>query len=69
MSDLSGEDNLPAKGYYAGSILYRHPSGASILVFADGTMDARGANGKKKRTSATPEKLRDGHGLWKKVSE
>lgn len=66
--DQTGHDNLPTDGAYAGAIRYVHPQGASIIVFADGTMDVRAANGKKKRTTATPETLREGHGQWRRVT-
>ena len=48
---------------------YRHPQGGYIEVYADGTMQAWNAHGKKKKTSATPEKLAAGHGAWKEVGE
>ena len=44
-----------------------HPSGARITVFNDGSYIAINAQGKRKRTSATPEKLEAGHGLWKQI--
>lgn len=46
---------------------YRHPQGGYIEVYEDGTMQAWNAHGKKKKTSATPEKLAAGHGQWKEV--
>ena len=48
---------------------YRHPQGGYIEVYEDGSMQAWNAAGKKKKTSATPEKLAAGHGQWKEVSE
>ena len=48
-----------------GALVYEHPQGAKIYVNTDGSMEAYGANGKKKNTSATPEKLAAGHGQWK----
>jgi hypothetical protein len=38
--------------------------GAKIYVTPDGSMEAYGKDGKKKKTSATPEKLAAGHGTW-----
>ena len=52
----------------AGDRIYKHPLGATITVHSDGSMDARGTDGKPKKTSATPEKLAAGHGRWKEVS-
>lgn len=46
---------------------YRHPQGGYIEVYSDGTMQAWNAAGKKKSTSATPEKLAAGHGAWTEV--
>lgn len=43
---------------------YSHPQGSRIIVWADGTMDAYTAGGKRKQTSATPEALEEGHGAW-----
>lgn len=48
-----------------GATVYEHPQGAKIYVNPDGSMEAYGANGKPKKTSATPEKLAAGHGQWK----
>jgi hypothetical protein len=47
--------------------IYEHPQGGRITVYQDGTMDARNAQGRKKKTSATPQKLADGHGAWRRV--
>jgi len=47
--------------------IYTHPLGGTITVFTDGTFIAIGANGKRKNTTATVEKLAAGHGLWKKT--
>lgn len=48
--------------------VYRHPQGSTITVYADGSLDARNARGKRKKTSATAEKLASGHGLWVEVT-
>lgn len=47
-----------------GAAIYTHPMGAVIYVNPDGSMEAYGKDGKKKTTSATPEKLLAGHGKW-----
>lgn len=44
--------------------VYIHPQGGVIRVFENGAMDSRNHLGKKKKTSATPEKLAAGHGQW-----
>ena len=49
-----------------GAVVYRHPQGAVIYVNPDGSMEAYGKDGRKKKTSATPEKLAAGHGQWKR---
>lgn len=46
---------------------YRHPQGAYIIVYSDGTLSAHKPDGKKKKTSATAENLRAGHGAWQEV--
>lgn len=61
---MSGWEETPL---IVGTRYYRHPQGATITVYPDGTMDARRADGKKKQTSATPEALADGHGRWVEV--
>jgi hypothetical protein len=45
---------------------YRHLSGAQIIVWASGEMDAYtdAAHTKRKQTSATPETLEEGYGQW-----
>ena len=48
---------------------YRHPQGGYIEVYEDGSMQAWNAQGKKKKTSATPKKLAAGHGQWKEVDQ
>ena len=47
--------------------IYQHPQGKTIKVWADGSVECRDAAGRKKPTSATPEKLAAGHGAWKRV--
>lgn len=47
--------------------VYTHPQGGVITVFADDTFIAIGANGKPKKTSATPAKLAAGYGLWRRT--
>jgi len=49
--------------------LWAHPDGKRITVFADDTYVCLGSNGKRKTTSATPEKLRAGYGRWVRVSQ
>lgn len=48
-----------------GAKVYSHFMGAKIYVNPDGSMEAYGKNGKKKKTTATPEKLAEGYGQWK----
>lgn len=48
--------------------LYVHPMGGVIVVQPSGSHIAYGADGKKKTTSATAEKLAAGHGLWKQAT-
>lgn len=43
-----------------------HPQGGRIVVYEDGSMDVRNHAGRRKKTSATPEALRRGHGQWVK---
>ena len=47
--------------------IYEHPQGKTITVYDDNTMECRNAEGKKRPTSATPDKLAAGHGAWKRV--
>jgi hypothetical protein len=47
--------------------VFEHPQGKRITIYADGTWECRGPDGKKKTTSATPAKLRAGHGTWVRV--
>jgi hypothetical protein len=46
---------------------YAHPLGKTIRVMANGKLDCRDANGKKKPTSATAVSLAAGHGKWERV--
>jgi hypothetical protein len=72
----AGLSSRPATGDYeddqralagVGERHYVHPSGATITVHPDGSMTSLKAAGKRKTTTATPEKLAAGHGLWKEV--
>jgi hypothetical protein len=47
--------------------IWRHPQGAMITVFKDGTFICVNGQGRSKRTTATPELLRAGHGMWQRV--
>lgn len=50
------------------TLTYKHPQGATIEV-TDGVISkCVDKNGKAKKTSATPEKLANGHGGWELVS-
>lgn len=62
---VGADDTFPAP--QPGAKMYQHPMGARIYVNPDGSMEAYGKDGKKKSTSATPEKLAAGHGQWKEV--
>lgn len=57
-------DVWPGPAPKPGAKIYTHPQGARIYVNPDGSMEAYGANGKKKNTTATPENLATGHGKW-----
>jgi hypothetical protein len=47
--------------------LWAHPDGKRITVFRDDTYVCVGPNGRRKTTSATPEKLRAGYGRWERT--
>lgn len=69
---MYGSDNNDEEREMSGAVTgriryYRHPQGAYITVFPDGTMDVRKPDGKKKKTSATAENLASGHGAWREV--
>ena len=49
--------------------IYKHPQGKAITVFSDGSMLCIGPDGKKKSTSATPEKLAAGYGEWYRIDK
>jgi len=61
---LPGVDGFAGPAPEPGAKVYAHPMGARIYVNPDGSMEAYGKDGKKKKTSATPEKLAAGHGAW-----
>lgn len=47
--------------------VYVHKTyGGRCFVYDDGTMQSRTSEGKRKKTSATPENLAAGHGQWVK---
>jgi hypothetical protein len=46
-----------------------HPLGGRITVFKDGSFKAVNKEGKRKTTTATPDKLAAGYGLWKREEE
>lgn len=44
-----------------------HPQGGRITIWANGDMDCFHADGRRKQTTATPEKLEEGHGAWQET--
>lgn len=50
-----------------GAEVYAHPSGKHVYLLPDGSMEVWKPDGKRGTSSATPAKLRAGHGAWSPV--